>query len=578
MAKQATLRERFLREARTAAKLSHPNIIPIFSVEEVDEYVFFVMAYVQGETLAQRVREGPLKPDDATAIIREVAWALAYAHAQGVIHRDVKPDNILLEEASGRVLVTDFGIAHVADSDAVDEPAEILGTPDFMSPEQATGEPVDARSDIYSLGVTAFFAIAGRPPFSAPSSSELLAHHIRTPAPSLASVAPAVPRTLARVVERCMAKEPDERFQSGEALAEALAGTIVVKKETPVVVRLFVKQTKQWKERGYNLLYPLMGLYFGGAILTARHPAATVIGTGIIAASVAAPFGSALRRTRRVLKAGFEQADIVRAYQDHLGSLDEELRFLYGDDYVKVAKRWKRAAFAGIAGAALGITGMLMGAPEAGLVLSLFSVGVATLSGVQAQKRHTKGADQRVKFWRGRLGRWVCSIAGLGLEKKAETPDLTHRPTELAIGMAVSSLFESLPKAVRAGMSDLPEVVESLEADAQRLRDQINGLDDLLAVGETSPSAVRGEDSLAGQRQRAVDRIRSAREEAQRRFSDTVAALEKLRVDLLRMRAGSADVESVTANLGSARELGAQIDRLLTAHEEIEEELTRRPS
>jgi serine/threonine-protein kinase len=198
MARQTTLRERFLREARTAAKLSHPNIIPIFSVEEVDEFVFIVMAYVEGETLGQRVSaKGPLKPDDATEILREVAWALAYAHAQGVIHRDVKPDNILLEEASGRVLVTDFGIAQVADSDSVDEPAEVLGTPDFMSPEQATGEPVDARSDIYSLGVTAFFAIAGHPPFSAPSSSELLAHHIRTPPPNLTSVAPAVPRSLA---------------------------------------------------------------------------------------------------------------------------------------------------------------------------------------------------------------------------------------------------------------------------------------------------------------------------------------------------------------------------------------------
>jgi hypothetical protein len=208
-------------------------------------------------------------------------------------------------------------------------------------------------------------------------------------------------------------------------------------------------------------------------------------------------------------------------------------------------------------------------------MLSLFSVGVATLSGVQAQKRYTKGAARRVKFWRGRLGKWLLSVAGVGLKKQTETPALTHRPTELAIGMAVSSLFESLPKAMRSGMPDLPDVVESLEADAQRLRDQINGFDDLLAVAETSPSSVRREDSLAGQRQRAIDHISSAREEAQHRFSETVAALEKLRVDLLRMRAGSVDVESVTANLGSARDLGAQIDRLLAAHEEIEAELKR---
>jgi hypothetical protein len=421
--------------------------------------------------------------------------------------------------------------------------------------------------------VTAYFAVAGHPPFSAPSPSELLAHHIRTPAPNLASIAPAVSRTLARVVERSLAKEPEDRFQSGESLAEALAGTIVVKKETPVAVRLFVKQAK--KRKGYNLLYPLLGLYFGGGIIAAGHPTATVIGVGIMAALAAAPFMSAFRRTRRVIRAGFEQADIIRAYQDDLGSLDEELRFLYGEDYVKAAKRWSRAAYAGIGGATLGIAGMFLGAPEAGVLLSLFSVGVATLSGAQAQKRSTKGAARRVKFWRGRFGKWVCSIARIGLKATTETPALTHRPTELAIGMAVSSLFESLPKATRSGMPDLPEVVESLEADAQRLRDQINGFDDLLAVAETSPSSVRREDSLAGQRQRAIDHIRSAREEAQHRFSETVAALEKLRVDLLRMRAGSVDVESVTANLGSARDLGAQIDRLLAAHEEIEEQLKR---
>jgi hypothetical protein len=322
-------------------------------------------------------------------------------------------------------------------------------------------------------------------------------------------------------------------------------------------------------------MWPLVGVFFGSSFLLAGP---VPVGVGIIAAAMGLPFISLIHRTRRVVRAGFEQADIARRFEDDLGSLDEELRFLYGDDYVKVAKRWRNAAFAGIAGATLGLAGVFMGAPEAGFMLSFFSVGVATLSGTQMKKRSTKGATRQVKFWRGRFVKWLFSVAGVGLKKQPETPALTHRPTELAIGMAVSSLFESLPKALRAGMSDLPEVVESLEADAQRLREQINGFDNLLAVAETSPSAVRGEDSLAGQRQRAIDRIRSAREEAQRRFSDTVAALEKLRVDLLRMRAGSADVESVTANLGSARELGAQIDRLLTAHEEIEQELTQRPS
>ncbi len=143
-ASQATLRERFLREARLAAKLSHPNIIPIHAVEERDGFVYYVMAYVDGETLAHRVRtRGPLPSSEGARVLREVAWALAYAHDQGLVHRDVKPDNILLEASTGRVLVADFGIAAAAGDAAADG---ISGTPEFMSPEQALGKPLDARS------------------------------------------------------------------------------------------------------------------------------------------------------------------------------------------------------------------------------------------------------------------------------------------------------------------------------------------------------------------------------------------------------------------------------------------------
>src|SRR5439155_16773390 len=154
MARDGTLRERFLREARTAAKLSHPHIIPIFTVDEVGDFVFFAMAYVDGETLTERVRRrGPLPPSEAARVLREVAWALAYAHSQGLVHRDVKADNIMLETATGRALVADFGIAGLVRDAAALAGGEVIGTPEFMSPEQALGEPVDARSDLYALGV-----------------------------------------------------------------------------------------------------------------------------------------------------------------------------------------------------------------------------------------------------------------------------------------------------------------------------------------------------------------------------------------------------------------------------------------
>src|SRR5437870_3471603 len=181
------LRERFLREARTAAKLSHPHIIPIFAVDEVDAFVFFAMAYVAGETLTERVRRrGPLAPSEAGRVLREVAWALAYAHSQGLVHRDVKPDNIMLEAASGRVLVADFGIAGLVRGAAGLGGGEVIGTPEFMSPEQALGEELDPRSDLYALGVTAFFVFTGRLPFEAASATEVLAKQVTAPPPNVA--------------------------------------------------------------------------------------------------------------------------------------------------------------------------------------------------------------------------------------------------------------------------------------------------------------------------------------------------------------------------------------------------------
>ncbi|HEY6808562.1 MAG TPA: serine/threonine-protein kinase, partial [Gemmatimonadales bacterium] len=202
-------RERFLREARTAAQLSHPHIVSVYSVGEIGELVFFVMAYIEGQTLGQRVRaEGPLGAGIAARVLRDVASALAYAHARGVVHRDVKPDNILLEDGTGRALVTDFGIARAGASAVTPGAATVVGTAEFMSPEQARGEPGDPRSDLYSLGVTAYYVLSGRVPFDGVDNYAVIAQHLADPAPALASVAPSVPAALARYIDRCLEKEP----------------------------------------------------------------------------------------------------------------------------------------------------------------------------------------------------------------------------------------------------------------------------------------------------------------------------------------------------------------------------------
>src|SRR5687768_5990359 len=210
------LRERFLREARTAAGLSHPHIVPIHAVDDVGDFVFIVMAYVEGQTLEQRVRErGPLPVSEGARILREIAWALAYAHAQGVVHRDIKPANILLEAGSGRTLVTDFGIAHVNDKPGHTGPAEIMGTAEYMSPEQASGGVVDGRSDLYALGIVGYFILSGRLPFEGPTVAATLARQLtQAPAPP-SSVAPEIPAQVSQAIDRCLAKNPAARFPGG---------------------------------------------------------------------------------------------------------------------------------------------------------------------------------------------------------------------------------------------------------------------------------------------------------------------------------------------------------------------------
>ncbi|MDX2262356.1 MAG: serine/threonine-protein kinase [Gemmatimonadales bacterium] len=223
LAGDPAIRERFLREARTAAQLSHPNIVPIFRADSMDGLAYFAMGYVDGENLAERLgSRGPLPPAEAVRILRETAWALAYAHARGVVHRDVKPENIMLDRGTGRVTVTDFGIARDVRAKSLTADGTVLGSVHYMSPEQVGGEAIDGRSDLYALGVVAFQLLSGRLPFDAPQASAVLLMQATRAAPSLGEVASGVPAPLVHVVDRCLRKDPAERYSTGEALAEAL--------------------------------------------------------------------------------------------------------------------------------------------------------------------------------------------------------------------------------------------------------------------------------------------------------------------------------------------------------------------
>lgn len=223
LAHDAVVRDRFLREARTAAALSHPNIVPVYRADEIAGEVFFVMGYVDGESLSSRIqRAGPISPRELLPILRDVSDALGYAHTRGVIHRDVKAENILIDGATHRAMVTDFGIARVAATAPMTATGTVLGTVSYMSPEQVSGDAVDGRSDIYSLGVLAFYALSGHFPFESNTPSAVLVAHVTTAPPALRDVAPHIPESVADIVDRCLLKDPAQRFEYAEELEEAL--------------------------------------------------------------------------------------------------------------------------------------------------------------------------------------------------------------------------------------------------------------------------------------------------------------------------------------------------------------------
>lgn len=232
LAFQQDIRERFTREAQTAARLSHPHIVPIHTVGEGQGLVYFVMGYVDGESVGARLkRRGKLPADEARRIMKETADALSAAHAVSVIHRDIKPDNILLEGTRGRVMVTDFGIAKALSSSSgatLTGAGVAIGTPSFMSPEQAAGErEIDGRSDLYSLGIVSYQMLTGELPFQAPTVAGILMKQITEPAPDLRLQRRDVPEDLALAVSRCLEKDPENRWPTADALRRALESRTV---------------------------------------------------------------------------------------------------------------------------------------------------------------------------------------------------------------------------------------------------------------------------------------------------------------------------------------------------------------
>ena len=578
-ASQRALRDRFLREARLAAKLSHPNIIPIHSVEDAGGFVFFVMAFVDGETLANRVRtRGPLPATEGARVLREVAWALAYAHDQGLVHRDVKPDNILMEEATGRVLVADFGIAAAMD-DASDG---VSGTPEFMSPEQALGTKLDARSDLYGLGATAYYAFSGRFPFEGKTATEVLAKQVTELAPPLSSLGLSVPRKLASLIDRCLAKAPEERPESARVLAEQLGVALERRRELPATLRAFVNRSSRLNGPGTLLGAGMLSVSaaVAAAFLVVQGPSAGSL-TAVVAVTaliVLAPLAALADSAAELVKKGFSHRDIGPAFDSVLDQVREELALEATSQRVTTERVLGGLSIVGFSLAGAWFGAMMLSNPlQRSIVQFLGSygtlmfnalAGAGSVAGVFSFMGWAIMRDRRAgpegsfwaRLWKGRVGRLAFAIASQ-FAKSGPVTALTHRATELSLGMAAEQLFEGLPKATRKQLGDLPATLRHLQDAAQELRKRHDAIAEALAdAGDAGAGSGYAD-------------VREMRDSLHDKLRDAVGALETIRLNLLRLHAGSTSVESVTTHLDIAAEVSAEVERLIAAHGEMERSL-----
>ena len=632
LAARADLRDAFLRESQTIAGLNHPNIVQVYAAGERAGFVYMVMAYVDGiqyardypeaakkiakvgdvrpnyekivalkpdvveRVVGERIRSrGPLLPGQAARVLREVAWALAYAHGAGIVHRDISAENIMLERAGERAIVMDFGLASAMQTAALTHDGLVMGNAHYVSPEQAAGEPVDARSDLYSLGITGFYALTGQLPFDGPTSADVVAAHLSTAAPSITSVAGSVPPRLAAAVERCLHKLPIRRYRNAESFAEAIDLAFEHAKEIPAPLRSWINQGE--RELPARLAMVGIGAITGTIFATAlRGVGIPFLGNVLIDFFV--PFAMlgglsalpALTRLRRVLAEGYHTDDLHAALREHQLARSEEIEYERRQGSPTV-RRWLRILLGSSLGG-VGISGYLIVeylrfsrvtqftgttfAEFAQLELLMASTLLLSLVGLTLSAVPLIGEVVRyrlasritfasITFWKNKWGARVAKLAGLGL-KPAHRPALGMPVlTEVALGRATDHLFHALPKATRKELAALPETVRNIERDATRLRDSITAFDEQLAAFE------RGGDELNdGPRERAARELGSARRLASERLAATVAALEGIRLDLLRLQMGSAGIESVTASLEAAQRIGVQIGHAVDAQEEIE--------
>ena len=531
LAYDPAIRARFTREAQTSAQLSHAHIVPIYDVGEKDGIAHFVMALVTGGNLAELLAREPRQPiEEARRILREIADALAYAHTRGVIHRDVKPDNILLDAATGRAMVTDFGIARAIEAGTrLTVTGAAVGTPTYMSPEQAMGErEIDGRTDIYSLGVIGYQMVTGRVPFAAANPMSLLLKHVSERPRAINELRPDTPKPLSDAIERALAKEPEERWPTAASLRDALFGADAPVSSWRSEAREPVRYTspRPASKRTPSPLPP-----------APAQPRPVVVNGIVVEPAHLAVFNA-------------EQRADIRLWHGRIHLLDR----------VKAMRGYTVLTIAAVAGGIVGFIAGVMDAPP--LVLSpIVPIYMGTKWWLRAQSLRRSGLKLRRVLTMPRA-KWVLPAPQPSLVEK-ELAKLASRDVLESSGgaalrqavedrIAIMQMTTELTKTDRALLPDLTGTVSSLVDRVVNVAQMLYRLDQ-----ETDPRIAR---HLEGQRATLRRQLESAG-----------TALQNIRLDLIRFR--SSGLESALADVSSAtqqaRALSKEIASALEAVEEV---------
>jgi serine/threonine-protein kinase len=590
LAYRADIRSRFLREAETSAQLSHPSIVPIYTVEEADNLVFFIMGYVNGDTIAQRLRQrGPMSPEEVRRIMCEVGDALAYANARNVVHRDIKPDNILLDSDTGRAMVTDFGIARAVsegNDTRLTTTGLAIGTPAYMSPEQCAGDrSVDGRSDIYSLGIVGYQMLSGDLPFVASNTPGMFVKHLTEQPRPIGDRVQGLPPDLGAIIMRCLAKEPSERFPTATALVDALNGrtqtTLGVPSNSPYQPRPAAETARIPMARNPTPARPMYDP--SRAVEKARWEAQPVrtyrkklVSWLAVTGLVFVPLGlfgdhsfffidviwgaSVAFGYSKLWNKGYDWRDVFRQPRDALfadvvNERIDDARALFDPQKREIARERLRARLRD----GTGLTSFSP-VPE-----SSSGPPIPGLTGFD----HGISPDVMARF----PAVQEAASARADIQRMMDILPESERRLVPDVASSADSLYvriEQLASAIdNMDRANVPGMGEAIEREINELESEANPLDE-----EASEGRVRRLVQLRRQRV-SLREMRNRRTAADAKLNRAISAMRQLRMDVGRLSTGTRSYDSVTQVAEQAVQIGHEVDAVLYAQDEMARVLRR---